>query len=228
MAPTPVSGPTSRHYKRLGRYAAALALLSDAALASMGGELKRREMLSARLGDILSELYLLSAVLKRWEDEGRCHPDLPLVHWCMHAGCARIEARIDQVLANLPMRPLAWVLRAIVLPLRFQRGPSDALTRECAELLLAPSATRDRLMADLHRGQGDDSLAKLERAFDLVVSAQPLHDLLRKAGLRDWRDAHRAHAITDEQAALIEAAEQAVADVVGVDDFDPQELVQKG
>ncbi|MBN7803716.1 DUF1974 domain-containing protein, partial [Algoriphagus aestuariicola] len=71
LAPSPVSGPTAGHYRRLGRYAAGFALLADATLARLGGGLKRREMISARLGDILAELYLLSAVLKRWEDEGR-------------------------------------------------------------------------------------------------------------------------------------------------------------
>jgi len=224
LAPTPVSGPTARHYRRLGRYTSALALLSDAALASMGGELKRREMLSARLGDLLSELYLLSAVLKRWEDEGRCHADLPLVRGCMDTGYARIEHLIDQTLANLPMRPLAWLLRAIVLPLRMQRGPSDALTRECAELLLTPSPTRDRLVADLQGGQGTDGLAQLEQAFDLAARVQALHDRVKQAGLRDWREAHRGKALSDEQAALLQAAEQAVARVLEVDDFDSQAL----
>ncbi|CFP71514.1 acyl-CoA dehydrogenase [Bordetella pertussis] len=114
-------------------------------------------MISARLGDILSELYLLSAVLKRWEDEGRCHGDLALVRWCMEDGRHRIETRIDQVLSNLPNRPLAWLVRALILPVRLARGPSDALTRECAALLLSPSRTHDRLAADLQR-DGDDPL----------------------------------------------------------------------
>ncbi|WP_081482962.1 acyl-CoA dehydrogenase [Bordetella petrii] len=221
LARAPATGPTARHYRRLGRYASAFALLADAAMGSLGGALKRREMLSARLGDILAELYLLSAVLKRWEDEGRRHVDLPLVHWCMDDGCARIETRIDQVLANLPARPLAWLLRAMVLPVRLNRGPSDALTRECADLLLAPSATRDRLAADLQRGDGADPVAQLERAFALVNAVQPLHDRLRREGVRDWREARRGGAITDDQARQIEAAEQAVAQVVAVDDFAP-------
>ena len=151
LAPTPTSGPTARHYRRLGRYAAGFALLADASLASLGGALKRRELLSARLGDILSELYLLSAVLKRWEDEGRKHDDLPLVRWCMEQGAARIEGAMDQVLSNLPGRVLAWGLRAAILPLRLAKGPDDALTRECAELLLKPSPTHDRLAAELQR-----------------------------------------------------------------------------
>ncbi|MFW8695506.1 acyl-CoA dehydrogenase domain-containing protein, partial [Mesorhizobium japonicum] len=75
----PQSGPARRYYRRMGRYAAAFALASDMAMLTMGGELKRKEMLSARFGDILSELYMMSAALKRWEDEGRQTADLPLV-----------------------------------------------------------------------------------------------------------------------------------------------------
>lgn len=229
LAPSPVSGPTASHYRRLGRYAAGFALLADAALARLGGGLKRREMLSARLGDILSELYLLSAVLKRWEDEGRKHDDLPLVHWCMARGYAEIETRMDQVLSNLPGRPLAWALRAAILPRRSARGPDDALTRECAELLLKPSPTHARLAADLQRtsaetGAGDDPLALLTRAFALVDAVQPIRDRLRQSGVRDWREAHRHGAITAAQAAQLEEAEALVSRVLQVDDFAPEEL----
>ncbi|GAB1841936.1 acyl-CoA dehydrogenase [Achromobacter xylosoxidans] len=229
LAPSPVSGPTAGYYRRLGRYAAGFALLADAALARLGGGLKRRELLSARLGDILAELYLLSAVLKRWEDEGRKHDDLPLVRWCMEQGYAEIEKRMDQVLSNLPGRPLAWALRAAILPLRLARGPGDALTRECAELLLKPSPTHARLAADLQRsaggGQGDDDpLALLTRAFAVVDAVQPIRDRLRQSGVRDWREAHRHGAITATQAAQLEEAEAIVSRVLQVDDFAPEEL----
>jgi acyl-CoA dehydrogenase len=229
LAPSPVSGPTAGHYRRLGRYAAGFALLADAALARLGGGLKRRELLSARLGDILAELYLLSAVLKRWEDDGRKHDDLPLVRWCMAQGYAEIEKRMDQVLSNLPGRPLAWALRAAILPLRLARGPGDALTRECAELLLKPSPTHARLAADLQRsaggGQGDDDpLALLTRAFAVVDAVQPIRDRLRQSGVRDWREAHRHGAITATQAAQLEEAEAIVSRVLRVDDFAPEEL----
>ncbi len=86
FAPAPAAGAASRFYKPLGRYAAAFALAADIALLTLGGALKRKEMISARFGDILSELYLLSAALKRWEDEGRQEADLPLLEWCMEVG----------------------------------------------------------------------------------------------------------------------------------------------
>ncbi|MDQ8032348.1 MAG: acyl-CoA dehydrogenase [Bordetella sp.] len=229
VAPVPAgAGPVARHYRQLGRYCAGFALLADAAMGLMGGALKRREMISARLGDVLSELYLLSAVLKRWDDEGRNHADLPLVAWCMEAGRLRIEQALDQVLSNLPNRPVAVLLRVAILPVRSARGPSDALTRECAKFLLEPSRTRDRLTADLVRGGASDALGQLESAFADVCAVQSLLDRLKREGVRDWRDAHRGGALTDEQAAALAAAEAAIARVVAVDDFAPDELTPPG
>ena len=125
-------------------------------------------MISARFGDVLSELYLLSAVLKRFEDEGRQEADLPLVAWCMQSGFATIEARLDEIFANFPNRPAAWLLRFLTLPFgAHRRGPSDRLTQACADILLNPSAARERLTVDIFHGIGDDGVARLERAFAL-------------------------------------------------------------
>src|SRR5712675_1398215 len=182
FAPAPDAGDASRFYRPLGRYTAGFALAVDMALLTLGGGLKRQEMVSARFGDVLSELYLLSAVLKRWQDEGRQQADLPLLRWCMESGFATIEARLDEIFGNFPNRPVAWLLRFLLLPLGpRRRGPSDKLTEACAEILLAPSATRDRLTVDIFHGIGDDGLARLERAFALTVAVQPLRDRMHKA-----------------------------------------------
>ncbi|MGH6881226.1 MAG: acyl-CoA dehydrogenase, partial [Hypericibacter sp.] len=128
FAPAPLAGAATGYYRQLGRYSAAFALLTDMALLTLGGALKRKEMLSARLGDILSELYLLSAILKRWQDEGRQDSDLCLVAYAVESGYETIETRLDQVLANLPNRFVAAFARLVVLPLgRERRGPSDSL-----------------------------------------------------------------------------------------------------
>src|SRR5262249_61817360 len=116
FAPAPDAGEATKFYRQLSRYSAAFALCADMALLTLGGALKRKEMLSARFGDILSELYLLSAALKRWHDEGREPADLPLLEWCMEAGFATIEARFDEIFANFPNRPAAWLLRFLLLP----------------------------------------------------------------------------------------------------------------
>ena len=225
-APAPSAGRARAHYCQLGRYASAFALVAEAALGLLGGELKRKEMLSARLGDILAELYLLSAVLKRWQDEGRQEADLPLVRWCVEQGCATIEARLAEVLANLPNRPVAWLLKFLVQPLGPRAaGPSDALTQACARILTEPGAARDRLVGTLWRTCGSPSVAQLDRAFALVCEVQPLYDRLRTQGLRDWRAAAEAGLLTDEESERLRQAEEAVAAVIAVDDFDPEDLV---
>src|SRR5581483_6443519 len=86
-------------------------------VADARGALKRKEMISARFGDILSELYLSSAALKRWNDEGRQQDDYPLLAYCLEASLATIEMRFDELLANFPIRPVAWLLRLLIQPL---------------------------------------------------------------------------------------------------------------
>ncbi|MBA4795325.1 MAG: acyl-CoA dehydrogenase [Phenylobacterium sp.] len=225
LGPAPETGPTRRYYRKLSRYAASFALASDAALLTIGGSLKRREMLSARFGDILSELYMLCAVLKRWEEDGRQEADLPLVEWIMQDGFLTIERRMKEILDNFPSRPVAWLLQIFVLPFGVvRRGPSDRVTRQCARLIMEPSATRDRLTEDVYIGGGDDAVAELERALELVVETQPIRDRLKKLRIRDPKDAWDQGLISKADHERLLEADAAVAKVVAVDDFSPEEL----
>ena len=230
LSPAPGRGSVNVYYRQLGRYASSFALLADVALLTYGGALKRREMVSGRLGDILSELYLLSAVLKRWEDEGRQKGDLPLVKYAMESGFATIESTIHAVLKNLPNRLLAWEVKVLIQPFGVRRhGPSDALVRRCADILMKPSATRERVTAGVFvkRGQvGSNPVADLEQAFDLVVAAEPLHKRLADAHCSDFQDALQRGLISEAELQQLTEAEEAVQRVVAVDDFDPAELVK--
>ena len=217
-----------KHYKKLGRYAAGFALTADIALLTLGGALKRKEMLSARLGDILSELYLLSAVLKRWEDEGRHEEDLILVDYCCQRGYAAIERRFAEIFANLPSRAMAGFLKFIVQPRGVRAlGPKDKLARACAELLLAPSATRDRLTPDINHGQDGNGVALLETAFRRVIETEDLHKKLRAARVRDISEALAAGVLTTEEAEKLGEAAAAVSAVVAVDDFSKADLAPR-
>ena len=209
----------------MGRYTAAFAVTADVALLTLGGELKRKEMLSGRLGDVLSEHYFLSGALKRWEDEGRQDADFPLLKWCMETGFATIEARLDEIFANLPNALAGWLLRLAILPLGpRRRGPSDRITRACADLLLEPSPTRDRLVANVYVGGADEAVGQLIDAFEQVVATQPIHDRLREQKVRDWKTAVGRSLVTLEEVAQLEAAERAIAAVIEVDDFAPKAL----
>ncbi|HWN30741.1 MAG TPA: acyl-CoA dehydrogenase, partial [Burkholderiales bacterium] len=151
LARAPVAADTARYYRQLTRLSSAFALLADVAMLVLGGALKRKEKLSARLGDVLSLLYLSSAVLKRYEDEGRQRADLPLLHWSLQDALWRMQGALDGILENFPSRVMAWLLRRAVFPLgRTFSPPSDELGRQVSSLLLAPSATRDRLTAGIY------------------------------------------------------------------------------
>ena len=222
FAPAPDAGAARPYYKQLARYAAGFALASEMALLTLGAALKRREMLSARLGDILSELYLMSAALKRWEDEGREEADLPILEWCMAEGFKTIGIRFEEVFANLPNQVAAWLLRFLIQPFGPRRHqPADALSRRCAALLLEPSDMRDRLTAGLFLGCDDDGLARLERAFSAVVEADPVSNKLRQAHIRDLRMALDNRVITEAEASAWPLCASPSAAVVDVDDFPP-------
>lgn len=222
----PNEGPAKPYYRQLSRYAAAFAVMADAALLLLGGGLKRKEMLSARFGDILSELYLLSAVLKRWKDDGHPETDLPLLHYCLRRGLATIEQRMDAIIRNLPLRPVAWLLKFFLLPFGVrQAGPSDRLVQRCADLLLEPSEVRDRLTAGLFLEAGaNDSIAELERAFELTCKLQPLNERIRNARVSGVEEALEKGLITDAEAKQLKEAQDLVARVIAVDDFPAERL----
>jgi acyl-CoA dehydrogenase len=225
IAPAPNAGDATMFYRQLSRYSAAFALCADMALLTMGGALKRKEMLSARFGDILSELYLLSAALKRFEDEGRQQIDFAVLEYCMHTGFKTIENRFAEILANFPNRFVAGFLRFIVQPFGARvLGPSDLVTRLCALLILEPGAARERLTPDLSHVDDDRGFARLEKAFALVTAAEDIAKRMRTAKIRNWKDAVTKGVITQAEGEQLAAAQEAAAKVIAVDDFAPEDL----
>ena len=168
---------------------------------------------------------MMSAALKRWEDEGRQVEDLPLLDYVMQDGFLTIERRLKEILDNFPNRPAAWLLKVFVLPFGVIRtGPRDHTVRACARLIMEPSATRDRLTEDIYIG--DEAVGRLEEAFRLVVETQPIHDRLRAQRIRDWRIAGDKGLASADELDLLRRADDAVAAVVAVDDFAPEELAR--
>lgn len=219
FAPAPAKATEARDaplYRELARWSAAYAITADMAFLTIGGGLKRLEMLSGRMADILSELYFTSAVLKHWHDAGRKAEDFDLVAYCAQASFARISSALDATIANFPSRKAAFLLRVITRPRAAPRPPSDALTARCAALISEPGPTRERLFHDLS-GQGHSTgLAALNDAFEKTIAAEPLRKRLREEG----DDAQISAA---EKAQLDDLAE-AVAKVVAVDDFSEREF----
>ncbi|MEX6508272.1 acyl-CoA dehydrogenase [Jiella sp. M17.18] len=221
-APAPKNAAFTSHWRQLSRYASAFALLADLSLLTLGGALKRKEMLSARLGDILSELYLLGAVLKRFEVEGRPEADRPLIEYIMEKGYCRLALAFTGVLDNLPSRFAAGFVRFVAFPLGVPyQEPSDELMGEVASIITRASSQRDRLTPDLYLGEGRDDhpVRDLEHAFELVNAAAPIEKKMREAKVRDPQAARDAGVITAAEFDQLAEVKVAVAKVVAVDAF---------
>ncbi|UNU88477.1 acyl-CoA dehydrogenase FadE [Aeromonas dhakensis] len=236
FAAAPFKDQTKGYYQQLSRLSANLAFLSDMAMGTLGGELKRKERVSARLGDVLSQLYLASSALKRYQDEGRQHADLPLLHWALQDALFKAQEAIDELLRNFPNRWIGLALRVIVLPLgRDLKRPSDKLDNQVARLLQTPSETRSRLAQGqyLTREEGNP-FGLLEQALDDVLSAEPLFEKVCKAdGIkRPFMQLDKVAesgltlgVLNQTEADLLRRAEESRLRTINVDDFDPIELV---
>ena len=204
-------GPVSRHYRRVNRYAAALAVLAEVLQPGVRPVHARTEPGLERLLRGLSVLMSLCAVLKRWQDDGRHDADLPLVEWCAADAYHTLDTLLESMLENLNVQGVGLALKGLILPpgLRANR-PDDVVTLACAELLLTPFDTRERLVGPVWANHGLRHLGALEKAYECVVNVHDLREQIRQAGLKDWRLAHVKGGLTDTQAEALEAAEAAV------------------
>lgn len=172
-----------RYHQQLTRFSAAFAFLSDISLLVLGGSVKRREKLSARLGDILAQMYLISCTLKRYEAEGRRREDAPLAHWAIWDSMYKAQQAFDGVIANFPVRFIAAFLHRSIFPWGHPYVvPSDAVGHQVASLLIAPSATRDRLTAECFVPRTeDDPVGAIELALQATLAAEPVEAKIRAA-----------------------------------------------
>ncbi len=208
-------GPVAPHYRRVNRYAAALALMVEVLQPGARPVEACNDPALERLLRALAALAGVCAVLKRWQDEGRHDADLPLVNWCAADAFHTLDTLFEGMLENLGVPVLGVVLKALLLP-PGQRSvaPDDALTLACAQLLLEPSDTRERLVGMVWANHGLRHLGTLEKAYECVTNVQDLREHIRQAGLKDWRLAHAHGGLTDAQAAALEAAETAVLEAL--------------
>jgi acyl-CoA dehydrogenase len=214
--PDGVAPETKRYYQQLTRFSAAFAFISDVSMLVLGGGLKRREKLSARLGDILSLMYLASAALKRYESEGCPKEDAPLLHWAIWDAMFKAQNAFEGVLANYPNKLVAWLLARLIFPLgRPYVVPADELGHRVAKLLIAPSATRDRLTAGMYVPQDEhDAVGAIEHALIAVIAVEPL-----EAKMREAQKTGNVAALSPDDAALLERARVLRDRVIHVDDF---------
>ena len=227
---------TRRYYRKLGRYSAALALCADVFMGVLGGKLKFKEKLSARLGDVLSYLYIASAMLKRYEDTGRPEADRPFLAWGFHECMWLTQNALDGATRNFPVRPVAWLLRVLVFPLgRREVPPSDRLGRRVAALLTAPNEARDRLTEWIYRTPTpNNTVGRMNALLPDVIAAEPVDRKFAKAlkagqfkshdYLGQLEEARQAGVVSEVEADLLRRVRDGVFEFISVDDFDTDEM----
>ena len=235
----PLNTPTRRYYQNINRYSAAFALASDFAMLTLGGDLKKRELLSARLGDILSSMYLASCVLKNFENQGRRATDLPLVEWSVRTLMYQAQESLHAFLLNFPNRPVAWFLRFFIFPRgRTYKTPSDKLGQKIVDLVTTPGESRERLSELAYTTlEPGNPLGLLQEALELSIEVAPLEKRLRQArkeGLikseylgTQVEEAATAGVIDSAEARQLADYHQKVFDLMSVDDFAPEDLARQ-
>ncbi|OQS41618.1 MULTISPECIES: acyl-CoA dehydrogenase [Chromobacterium] len=228
----PRGGEVGVYYRRLTRFSSAFALLSDMAMFSLGGSLKFREKLSARLGDMLSGLYIASACLKRFERDGAPKEDLAVLQWSVENALYDVQQAMDGFLANLPSRMLAVVLRKLIFPWGLTLKPaSDRVGTQVARAMMEPGATRERLTRGMYLPKEEgDAVGVLAHALEAVLATEPLEQKLRKLA-RDGKfvsvtarerlaEALAAGLLNQAEFDAVSRARKLKRDVIMVDDFD--------
>ncbi|TVS13222.1 MAG: acyl-CoA dehydrogenase [Wenzhouxiangella sp.] len=231
---SPVSGPTARYYRQINRLSAAFTFTADLSLLILGGKFKFAEKLSGRFADALANLYLASATLRRFEDDGRPDEDLAVVRFAVHDSLNKVEEALYGVYRNFPIPALGPILRLICFPLGRRNAPADDRTgRVIARQLLEKSTTRERLIHGAYVSQEEDGAGLVLKAFDAVLKAEPAEHALRNAlkvvpsptnVYEVAAKAVEAGVITEDQASDLVRAQELSARVIAVDEFTPEEL----
>jgi len=235
---SPLAGPTTRYFEHINRFSASFAFAADVAMLSLGGYLKKKENLSARLADVLSSLYLASMVLKHYENQGRPEADLPLVEYACRSLLYQAQEQLHSFLRNFPVRWLAGLMRIVIFPRGLTySAPSDRLNPQIADLMMNPSEARERLCHYVYRTlEPTNHLGLVQQAMELAIAAEPILKRIRVEGVKTGRvqaldlpaqirEAQEARIISEAEAAQLREYDRKVMDVIHVDDFDSRELV---
>ena len=228
---SPYDDETRRYYQLLTRFSANLAMLSDISMVSLGADLKRKERISARLGDVLSQLYLAAATLKRYNDEGRNSADLPLVQWAVEDCLYNIQHAIDELIRNFPNKIMAKTLRIIIFPLgTWLNKPNDEIAHKIAQLLQTPCSARTRLgQGQYLTRDGNNIFGRLEQVLEDIINCEPIYERVCRElntklpfyHLDKVAELGLTHNIISKvEAELLSTAEVGRQWVIAVDDFD--------
>ncbi|MEW6998646.1 acyl-CoA dehydrogenase FadE [Colwelliaceae bacterium BS250] len=234
----PFKDKSQRYYQLMTKFSSNLALMSDLSMAVLGGDLKRKERISARLGDILSYLYLASATLKRYNDDGRQKEDEPLMIWAVEDCLFKCQIAVEELINNFPNKVVGKLFKLLVSPFGAKlQKPSDITDHKVARILQSPSAARSRLGFGQYINKTDGNvLGQLELTLEKIIACEVVVDKINKAtGKRHGiinldklaKQALKDDLITSEEAVLLTETEILRKAVINVDDFDNEELIAK-
>jgi len=237
LAESPMSGRIGAYYQRLGQMSAAFSVTADLTLIILGGAFKRKEKLSGRFADALSYMFYASAVLKKFEDDGRPRLDIPLVEWSAKYCLYQIQMALDEILRNFPVKWLGLLVRVVLFPLGLSlRQPNDTLSHRVAALLIKPGKARDRLTQGIFISDDENDITGcLEYALLKVIRAEPIERRLRanhqmKSDLQTYQqwldDLLGLDLLTIKEVEILRQAHAATRKVIMVDDFEPQDIAQ--
>ncbi len=232
----PAKGPIRRYYQHINRYSASFALASDIAMLTLGGALKRKELLSARLGDVLSSIYMASMVLKHYENEGAHASDMPLVEWSCRHLLYNAQEQLHGLIRNFPNRWMAALMRFLIFPRgRTYFSPSDELGQEIVELIINPTEARERLSAGIYKTrEPGNPLGLLQEALEMSRDVRGLErkvfDAIREGRItaeetpNQIDQAEALGVLTAEEAAKVREFDNRVLELISVDDFESEAL----
>jgi acyl-CoA dehydrogenase len=227
---TPGDSDTRRYYQQLVKMSSAFALISDVCVAVLGGSLKRREKISGRLADALSNLYVMTAVLKHYENQGSHREDIVLLKWACEDSLFNVQTALKGIMKNLPVPFIGRICNFIIFPLTkpYQQA-NDQLGHKVARKILQSGDTLDRLTHGIYSSDDkDDSTGRIEHAFKLVLGTADIQRKLRDAykegrlssRYRDvYPEAKEKNIITESEYELLTAADEAIQNAIKVDEF---------
>ncbi|MEZ5976361.1 MAG: acyl-CoA dehydrogenase [Planctomycetota bacterium] len=237
---TPTPGPSASDWlvRGLTRLSAAFAVCAETSMATLGGDLKRREELSGRLADALAWMYFGSASVHRFVHEGGREVDEAWLRWAGATSLYNAQEALLGLLDNLPNRPIGWMVRKLLFPWgRSYERPRDEVTHELANRIVNDAVLRDRLCRDAHvPAPGRPGLGALFHGAERLQRVAPLRRKVAKAvrekvlprGVKELGLlplAIEKNVLSEAEALILRDALELQADLVQVDSFSPEEYL---
>ena len=178
---------TKPYYVIINRMSADFALTADMALGLLAGDLKRKEMLSGRLADIHSYLFIATSILKYYESGKRTEAEQKHAELALNKALFNAQEAFFGFYENFPVKVAAKLVKLICFPFgRPVAKPTDHLKQEVAQLLLQENAFREELKKHVYyTTEATDVMGRMESTFQMLLTMQPLWDKFKRAESKD-------------------------------------------